>query len=145
MKKITKNSFIKRTSFPGGLKALRQFFDDHLIYPQAAIDAKISGTVTVKFNINYKGVVFDAHLVNSLGFGCDDEALRLVSLLQYNKTLNRGLHVVFHETIHIHFSLQKYLQSKTALQPLQTIVYHYQTEKPKNQTTVIQVNYQVKD
>jgi TonB family protein len=113
MKPNKPKPFINRTSYPGGIKALRAFIDKELKYPQEAIHSKTSGTVTVKFSINNKGLVFNPTIVHSIGFGCDDEALRLVLMLHYAKTVNRGLHVVFHETIHIHFNLAKYLQLHT--------------------------------
>jgi TonB family protein len=143
MKPNKPKPFINRTSYPGGIKALRAFIDKELKYPQEAIHSKTSGTVTVKFSINNKGLVFNPTIVHSIGFGCDDEALRLVLMLHYAKTVNRGLHVVFHETIHIHFNLAKYLQLHTITPKPPAVVYHFQPQKVTEKAKPIHITFQL--
>lgn len=45
--------------FPGGMKAWQAFLQKNLVYPQEAIDAAISGTVSVAFNICIDGSLCD--------------------------------------------------------------------------------------
>ena len=67
--------------FEGGLKALHQFVASRLRYPQKAIDEGREGTVHVKFIVDEKGKVVNIVLQNNLGFGLDEEALRVVSMI----------------------------------------------------------------
>ena len=52
---------------------------EHLIYPQAARDAKVGGRVVVSFKINSDGRVSDVTLLESVNELLDAEALRVVS------------------------------------------------------------------
>jgi protein TonB len=67
--------------FEGGLKALYQFVASRLRYPQRAIEEGREGTVHVKFIVDEKGKVGSITLQNNLGFGLDEEALRVVSMI----------------------------------------------------------------
>lgn len=50
-------------------------------YPDAAKENNVQGTVTVEFVIDKTGVVTMPKVVQGLGHGCDEEALRVVSLM----------------------------------------------------------------
>ena len=52
---------------------------EHLVYPQAARDAKVGGRVMVSFKINSDGRVSDVTLLESANEMLDAEALRVVS------------------------------------------------------------------
>lgn len=72
--------------FEGGLKALYQFVSKNLKYPAAAIDDGKSGTVYVKFVVDEKGKVCNLTLQNNVGYGLDEEALRVVGIIPNFKT-----------------------------------------------------------
>jgi protein TonB len=108
MHKETKDKdFLRKPIYKGGQKALRKFIGDNLRYPPEALENKIKGTVYVKYTIGQKGNVTDAKVVSGIGHGCDEEALRLVKLLHFEVPKNRGLRVLFHQNIQIHFRLPK--------------------------------------
>lgn len=67
--------------FPGGQPALATYVNDHLTYPQQAIDDNTDGTVKVSFVVDEKGKVTGARLLNGtkLGKGLDEEALKVVT------------------------------------------------------------------
>lgn len=109
-KKATENSFLHGTSYPGGIKALREYIETNLKYPEEAVKNAIGGIVSIMFDIDKNGKVSNTKVKHGIGFGCDEEALRLVKSLRYSSTKNRGLFVVFHETINITFNLQGYLK-----------------------------------
>jgi periplasmic protein TonB len=67
--------------FEGGLRALHQFVASRLRYPQRAIEEGKEGTVHVKFIVDEKGKVGNITLQNHLGFGLDEEAQRVVSMI----------------------------------------------------------------
>ena len=67
--------------FEGGLPALYRFISSNLKYPLPAYNDGKEGTVYVKFVVDEKGKVGQLTLLNSIGYGMDDEALRVVSLI----------------------------------------------------------------
>ncbi|MEM1320128.1 MAG: energy transducer TonB [Bacteroidota bacterium] len=97
--------FIGKPYYEGGITALRAFISQHLQYPAEALQARVEGTVMVNYTINYKGKVIDAKVVAGLGYGCDEEALRLARLLEFKVPKVRGVKVKFHKNIQIHFRL----------------------------------------
>lgn len=58
--------------------AYRQYVRTNQQYPGAAREAGISGAVTVQFSIDEKGKPNDFRIIQSLGYGCDEEAIRLI-------------------------------------------------------------------
>ncbi len=58
-----------------------QFIFSNLKHPDAAVQAKVTGTVEVSFNISADGSVKDAKITKGLGHGCDEEVLRLISMM----------------------------------------------------------------
>jgi len=100
-------NFIKKATYPGGQPALKEFIRNNLVYPQEALIAKIEGDVLLKFKINSKGDVIEAKVVRGLGYGCDQEALRIVKILKYPKAINRKIRVTTSKKIKIKFQLPK--------------------------------------
>ena len=125
--------FIRKPVYPGGPKAMRDFVRLHLKYPEEALRQKIEGTVTVRYEIDYKGNVTDAQVLSGLGFGCDEEAIRIVKLFKFDVPPVRGLRVTFHNDLKVHFKLPK-----PGTQIPQTVELHYnytsedKSEQPTN-------------
>ncbi len=129
MKKENKpEQFIKHPSYPGGSTALREFVHQNLQYPKAALENKIEGTVTVKYEIDQEGVVLLARVISGIGYGCDEEALRVVKLLKFSSVKNRGMRVTFNKTINIRFKLPTAKKGNST-----QLVYNY-IEKKKEKT-----------
>lgn len=61
-----------------GFEAFGEYVAEHLIKPEAAIQNAISGTVSVEFTVSPYGKLSDFRILRSLGFGCDEEAVRLL-------------------------------------------------------------------
>ena len=128
MKKNTRKpeSFIKAPIYPGGQKALNDFINTNRKYPDEAIQNKIEGTVSIEYDVNVFGDVTSYRVKHGIGYGCDEEACRLVSLLKYPKHKYQGLHVVFHMKINIHFRLH---QASKPIPAEQKINYSYVANK----------------
>lgn len=62
----------------GGRKAYDNYLENSLRYPAEAIIKKIKGRVIVKFTVRTDGALDEFSVVKSLGYGCDEEVLRLV-------------------------------------------------------------------
>ena len=66
--------------FPGGQNALDNYVNNHVEYPQQAIDDNTAGTIRVSFVVDEKGNITRAHIIgNKLGNGLDEQALKVVS------------------------------------------------------------------
>src|SRR5204862_185390 len=66
---------------------------------------KIAGKVSLVVDIDYKGNITKVVVKNGIGYGCDEEAAKVVSMMKFESLRYRGLHVVYHKTINIHFRL----------------------------------------
>jgi len=62
----------------GGKRAFKKYLEDKMIYPQEALDNKIEGRVTVQFTVETTGQVSDFNVIKGIGYGCDDELIRLI-------------------------------------------------------------------
>lgn len=127
MKKERKNhQFVKKPYYEGGMTAMKAFLKKNLSYPIAAKRSKIEGTVSIRYTINYKGKVVKTKIIAGIGYGCDEEATRLVKLLVFKVPKNRKLKAVFHKDLQIHFRLPKL--KKKEIKPSSanpTIQYNY--------------------
>jgi len=69
-------------AYKGGNKALKEFINKSLIYPDSIKKAGISGTVVVSMLINEDGTTEDVKLMRGIHEVCDAEAVRVARLLQ---------------------------------------------------------------
>lgn len=102
-----KKSFIRMPSFPGGKDAYLQFIKDNIIYPPQAIENKIEGHVHVRYTVNNIGQIEEVEISKGIGYGCDEEAIRVIRLLQYEPARNRGIRMKVEMKTRIHFQLPK--------------------------------------
>ncbi len=76
--KSTRNDSDPEPEFVGGKPELQRYLDSNLRYPEKAKAAKKEGVVYVSFTVTETGKVEHPKIVRSIGYGCDEEALRLV-------------------------------------------------------------------
>jgi protein TonB len=69
--------------FPGGDAAMHQFLAKKIVYPVAATQQNLSGTVYVRFVVDEQGRIRDAEVAKGCGHGFDEEALRVVRLMPW--------------------------------------------------------------
>lgn len=99
--------FIDLPEYPGGKKAFQEFIRKNLKYPKEALEKKIEGTVHVKYRVDGRGKVIETEVTHGLGYGCDEEAIRVVKLLKYGRAKNRGVRVTASMRTKINFKLPK--------------------------------------
>ncbi len=132
MKKESKEKhFLKKPIYEGGPKAMKAFIGKNLRYPKQALENKIQGTVYVRFDIDHRGKVTDTKVIKGIGSGCDEEAQRLAMMLEFQIPKTRGVRVVFHKNIQIHFRLPK---KKTRVAAA-TVQYNYTEKKKEEEST----------
>jgi protein TonB len=94
--------------FPGGDQALLNFLYGQLRYPAMALDNRIEGVVVVQFIINEKGKITNPKILRGIGGGCDEEALRVISLMpDWKPGRQRSLPVRVRYNLPIRFELKK--------------------------------------
>ena len=138
MKKQTKK-FLKRPEYPGGKSAFKEYIRNNLIYPKEALEKGIGGVIYLSARIDDNGNVDDINVEKGIGYGCDEEAVRLIGNMQYGAVRNRGVRVKSRHRFRIEFRLPK---------PKKTLKYTYkhapkqtpeQTNKPKTYSYSIKV------
>ncbi len=68
--------------YPGGFKTFVQFLNSQIKYPRAALKAQVQGDVYVSFVIEKDGNLSSLKVERSLGYGTDEEAIRVLKLSQ---------------------------------------------------------------
>ena len=109
---ISRIKFINKAVYPRGENELKKFINKELKYPLIAKKNKIEGKVYLKFKINPKGKTYDVIVLRGIGYGCDKEAQRIVSLLKYEPAKNFKLKVTTYKKITIKFILPKDLKDE---------------------------------
>ena len=93
--------------FPGGVKALMQYVADHIKYPEEAKKAGVYGRVFVGFVVEPDGSLSGFKVLRGIGYGCDEEAVRVVkSLPKWKPGMHRGEAVRVSYQIPIVFKLE---------------------------------------
>jgi protein TonB len=142
MKKERKDKdFVKSAYFEGGRSAIDAFVKKELKYPKEALAAKVEGRVSVRYTVDHKGKVTQANMISGIGHGCDEEALRIIRLMQFKVPPDGKIKSKYTRTLHIHFRLpgSPAQLPKTKKIPHQAggfQVTYQVTVKPKTPTTV---------
>jgi protein TonB len=74
-------------------------------YPEMARKAEIEGRVTVEYVVDEQGNVTDPVVLRGIGAGCDQEALRVVSLMKFEPGRQRGRPVKVRMATGVNFRL----------------------------------------
>lgn len=62
----------------GGRKAYDQYLEEKKVYPTQALENNIEGKVVIQFSVSTTGAIGDFQVLRKLGYGCDEEVIRLV-------------------------------------------------------------------
>ena len=63
-----------------GIEEFNIFVAENLVKPKAAIEQNISGSVIIEFTVEPYGELSNFKVIQSLGYGCDEEAIRILKL-----------------------------------------------------------------
>jgi TonB family protein len=121
--KKPRKDFLKLPTYPGGKQAFNTYIQENLKYPEEALKRNIEGDVIITYEVTDNGEVLNPAIKHGIGYGCDEEALRLISELKFGKTSNRGLRVRSRFTTRIPFRIKRKPVQQT------TISYHIPEKK----------------
>ena len=94
--------------FPGGIKSFYKYINKNLKYPKKAQRKKIEGKVFVKFFVTPSGSVQNIEVIRGIGYGCDEEAVRLMqNCPKWNPLRSRGKAKNVAYVLPIYFRLKK--------------------------------------
>lgn len=128
MSKPRKDQPLKLPRYKGGMEALKNFIATNLKYPEEALANKVEGTVEVAYDVDGLGRIRNVRIISGLGHGCDEEVIRLINSLVYEKANNPGRNTMSHKKLKIDFRLPK-AKPKPQPQGVKTVRYHLTTAK----------------
>ena len=68
----------EQPSFPEGMQEMMKFISENRKYPAEAKAKDIHGKVIVAFVVERDGSLSDVKIRRGIGYGCDEEAIRLI-------------------------------------------------------------------
>lgn len=97
----------KEPQFKEGKLAMFNYIIDNIQYPKKARKKGIQGTVYISFLIDTKGHVSEVKVLRGIGYGCDEEAIRVIQSMDgmWKPALQNGKPVPFRYTMPISFRL----------------------------------------
>lgn len=106
MKKERKDKdFVKAAYFEGGRAGIEAYVKKELRYPKEALEAKVEGTVSIRYTVDFKGKVIEASIIAGIGHGCDEEAIRIIRSMQFKVPDDGKIKSKYSNKLHIHFRL----------------------------------------
>jgi TonB family protein len=90
------------------IKIIHNFLENNLIYPKKAKKKGIEGNVIVSFVLNPDGSLSKLELVQDIGYGCGEEALRVLKLMpKLQNVQDKKKNVSTQMQLPINFTLDK--------------------------------------
>ena len=93
--------------YDGGIEELYKFLGNNIKYPEEAKKDSIQGRVFVNFIVETDGSVTNVNVLRGIGGGCDEESIRVVSMMpKWTPGTQRGKAVRVSYNLPIKFSLK---------------------------------------
>ena len=119
------------------MRSFKKLINENLNYPKEALENKVQGNVFVSYMVDFDGTVKNIKVLKGIGFGCDEEAIRLVGLMKYAPQRNRGIKITNTFKIKIEFKIEEKVMPKP-----QTIVsYSYNIVPKKSEDKALKKSY----
>ena len=97
----------QKAEFPGGELEMMKYLGRNIKYPTAASRKNVSGTVFVSFEVGKHGNISKPEVIKGLGYGLDDEAVRVVwNMPKWTPAKQHGQAVAVEYTLPIEFKLE---------------------------------------
>jgi TonB family protein len=97
----------ENAEFEGGMEGFGKYLSENLKYPEAAQKANISGKIYTEFIVNTDGSASDFKTLKGIGFGCEEEAIRVLQMAKWNPGKQSGRIVRSKLVVPIQFALSK--------------------------------------
>ncbi len=80
----------QKPEFVGGMSDLMNYIGYQINYPEAAVKKSIQGRVMIGFTVSTLGEVQNVEVIKGIGYGCDEEAKRVISSMPKWKPGRQG-------------------------------------------------------
>ena len=127
-----KKKFIKFPEYPGGKEEFRKYIEENLKYPDKALKNNIEGIVHLTATVDDNGNLGEARITKGLGFGCDEEALRLINGLKFGSVKNSGVRIKQQRRFRILFKIKSGATDSDSSKTESAIIFHYKTENKQS-------------
>lgn len=97
---------------PPKYRNLNQYIASSLKYPESAIAAGIEGVVQLGLIVEEDGLSSNIHIINSVGGGCDQEAIRILQSIKWVPAIKDSLYVRSQSQIEVAFRLKEHQQQQ---------------------------------
>ena len=103
-------------AYPGGDNSLYKFMYQNFLQPDAVPDSSFCKKGKIKFTINKNGLTTQFEIVDTLGYGCDEEIIRILKLTKWHPAKSAGKKVEDHRLLpySIIFEKSKPVNSNTS-------------------------------
>jgi protein TonB len=92
--------------FPGGQSGWGKYLQENMKYPPLAREKNIKGRVIVSFVVKKNGDLSDIKVIKGIGWGCDEEAVRVLKTApSWKPGIQNGRSVRVQYTMPIFFQL----------------------------------------
>ena len=97
----------QQPEYPGGYKKLMEFLGHNIKYPRGAAASGVGGKVFLSFVVSKDGDIQKIQVSKGIGFGCDEEAMRVVGQMpRWTPGKQSGRAVPVRFTLPITFQLE---------------------------------------
>ena len=97
----------EQAEFPGGEEARIAYLQKNIKYPALARENGIEGTVYLTFVVGPDGAIRDVKMLRGIGFGCDEEAIRVAkNMPSFKPAKQNGRAVNYQFNMPIKFTLK---------------------------------------
>jgi TonB family protein len=101
-------------NYPSGNNSFYDLLSRRIKMPDAAVQKGVKGYVKLSFTVGLQGNLSDFQVQNSLGFGCDEEAIRVIkSLGNWSPAQKDGQAFVSKKSISVAFGVPQLRESYT--------------------------------
>lgn len=98
----------KMPEYPGGEEARIKFMVENIKYPANAREKGVQGTVFISFVVEKDGSITNVKTLRGIGSGCDEEAVRVISMMPpWKPGIQKGQPVRVQFNMPVKFSLEE--------------------------------------
>lgn len=92
----------------GGRRQFKKYLAENMRYPEQALKNNVEGKVTIQFTVGTTGQVSDFRVIRGIGYGCDEEVIRLIKQgPKWSPTKRNDESVTDRVRVRMRFSLPK--------------------------------------
>ena len=128
---INVNAQTKAPEPKSGFALTKKIIQNHLIYPQEALDKK-GGKITVYYTVDNNGIASNYYVKDAFDEQCAAEAIRLVKMIEWNPALKDGKPVQYDDDYTVDFSPKSYKKAEEKNPRLMLPEQSYPAQKSNN-------------